>query len=356
MTLDLEISKPQKSRNQANNRDRRSRSPEHRDSGRGDRYTGSGRSDRNRGFRSPSPRGGYRDRFDDRRRNRSRSPGLRDRRYGRSPSPRRSDMDDDLPLPRRAPQDVPEVQVIVIDNLDREFIGWVEKAFASRGIRVAVLLLSPRLDEQAVVKRQILEGVLAVSKLTRLSQGTGKIDLQIFDRRAGQSNVRFEEYSNLDPSTCAELVLRARSTHAAPPPPVQYGYSQQPSFIPPAAPPPQYGYGQPPATPQYNAAPPYAAPNAGPPQYAYPQSTPYGTLKPVQQSSVPPQMLQGGYPSYGPPQTMQPVSFPGNPSNMQPVMPQQPPMPPHSINQQGAPQSAPVDMQQILARLGTYNK
>ena len=100
----------------------------------------------------------------------------------RSPSPKR-DVEDDLPLPRRAARDVPDCQILVLDTLDRDFISWVEQAFSARSVRVDVLLLSPRLSEQAVVRRQILEGVVAVSKLTRQNQDRGKIGLQIFDRR-----------------------------------------------------------------------------------------------------------------------------------------------------------------------------
>lgn len=81
--------------------------------------------------RSPSPRGyrreGYRsrdrtpERFDRRDRRRSRSPYGRDRRY-RSPSPRGRatyDSDVDIPVPRRAPRDVPDVQILVLEELDR---------------------------------------------------------------------------------------------------------------------------------------------------------------------------------------------------------------------------------------------
>lgn len=150
-TIDLEISKPQRNTRNADGGNnarggarRRSRSPDYTRGGSGpqggrgvDRYTSSqnGASPRDRDFRrgrddyrpgrSPSPRGGgrggrnrdrSRDRYDGRRRSRSRSPYSRGR-Y-RSPSPRR-DLDDDLPLPRRAPKDVPDVQVIVIDDLPR---------------------------------------------------------------------------------------------------------------------------------------------------------------------------------------------------------------------------------------------
>lgn len=44
----------------------------------------------------------------------------------------------------------------------------------------------------AVVKRQILEGVQAVVKIFRQSQVTGKIPLQVFDRSGGVDNIRFD--------------------------------------------------------------------------------------------------------------------------------------------------------------------
>jgi nuclear polyadenylated RNA-binding protein 3 len=125
-------------------------------------------------------------------------------------------VDDDLPLPKRNPRDVPDVQIIVLDTLDRDFISWVEQAFTARGVRADVLLLSPRLSEQAVVRRQIVEGVIAVVKLKRQNQDIGKISLQIFDRRNGVANVTFEEYDGLEPNIAVELVLRAKSTSSAP--------------------------------------------------------------------------------------------------------------------------------------------
>ncbi|KAK5001614.1 hypothetical protein LTR28_012452, partial [Elasticomyces elasticus] len=192
-----------------------------------------GRDDYRPRSRSSSPRGGRSgrgrdrsaDRYDGRYRSRSRSPYGRGARH-RSPSPR--NIDDDLPLPKRAPLDVPEVQIMVLDDLDRNFIAWIESAFHVRNIRVDVLILSPRLSEAAVIRRQIIEGVAAVVRLTRSSEATAKIPLQIFDRGAGVDNVRYEEYNELDPGIAAELVIRARQTHAAPPPqiqtPIQYGY------------------------------------------------------------------------------------------------------------------------------------
>jgi hypothetical protein len=131
--MHIEISKPQKNTNNANDgrsTRRRSRSPDYsrgQQTPRGvDRYTsGSQISPRERDFRrarddyrpgrSPSPRGGRRgiDRYDGRRRTRSRSPP-----YGRHRSPLRNDLDDGLPLPHRAPSDVPDIQILAIEELN----------------------------------------------------------------------------------------------------------------------------------------------------------------------------------------------------------------------------------------------
>lgn len=75
--------------------------------------------------------------------------------------------------------------------LNRTFVGYIEQSFRDRGLRCDVLQL-PRVSLVAVVKRQIIEGVQAVVKIFRQSQVTGKIPLQVFDRRAGADNVRFE--------------------------------------------------------------------------------------------------------------------------------------------------------------------
>jgi hypothetical protein len=160
-------------------------------------------------------------------------------------------------------------------HLHRQFIAYAENTFRNREIRCDVLILSPRLSEAAVIRRQIVEGVLGVVRLTRMHQATGKLSLQLFDQSAGADKVKFErtfiyksrllndshnlcigttsnscaEYEDLDPHVTAELVLRARSTHRAPsrslyqPPPVTYGLpptygmhlsapAQQPAAVP----------------------------------------------------------------------------------------------------------------------------
>ena len=50
----------------------------------------------------------------------------------------------------------------------------------------------PRVSLEAVLKRQILEGVQAVVQIFRKSQVTGKIPLRVYNRSAGIDNVRFD--------------------------------------------------------------------------------------------------------------------------------------------------------------------
>jgi hypothetical protein len=196
---DLEISRPNRGgKDRGGGGRRRSRSPDPARS-RTDRYSGNGRErererenrrsrDDYRPNRSPSPRGHRRGRspdlYDGRRRSRSRSP-YRDHRGGRRD-------EDDLPLPRRFPRDVPDVQIIAVEDISRDFIGYVESFFKKRGLRTDALFLSARLPEDAVMRRQIIEGVLAVIRLTRINQLTGKIPVRMFDRSAGAENVKFE--------------------------------------------------------------------------------------------------------------------------------------------------------------------
>ncbi|KAL1964317.1 hypothetical protein VTN77DRAFT_7137 [Rasamsonia byssochlamydoides] len=287
--IHLEISKPQRNSRQGPppsepsraSASRRSRSPEYRGGtggSRGTRAQGGDRHDRSydsgrppfsdfrdepasrrrddyRLPRSPSPRGfrgrdEYRsrdrspERYDRRDRRRSRSPYGRDRRY-RSPSPRGRagyDSDSDLPFPRRAPRDVPDVQIIILDDVDRNFIFHVESSFKNRGLRVDVLTLPPRVSLSATVQRQIDEGVLAIVKLSRSNQYSGKVPLQVFDRSGGVGNVRFNEYSELDLAVAAEMAVHAQSLQRAGVSPAVYPPNPAfpaPSQFPPAQPQPQ---------------------------------------------------------------------------------------------------------------------
>ncbi|KAJ5582272.1 hypothetical protein N7535_000892 [Penicillium sp. DV-2018c] len=203
--------------------------------------------------RSPSPRpfrghrDGYRsrdrtpERFDRRERRRSRSrsrsprsPYARDRRYHSiSPRPRGLyEGEADLPVPRRSQRDVPDVQILVLEEIDRNFILHVEHAFRNRGLRVDVLVLGPRIPLGAAVHRQFIEGVLAVVRLSRPNQISRKIHLQLFDRTAGLDNVRFIDYPELEPNLSAELLshqAQAMQRGAAP-----AAFAPNPAFVVPS--------------------------------------------------------------------------------------------------------------------------
>ncbi|KAJ6790403.1 hypothetical protein PWT90_10464 [Aphanocladium album] len=273
--IHLEVSKLQdKSKKERN------KSPERGGRGRdgprkGDKYHD--RDDR-RGGRNHSPRrqgyhgrddsyGGGRDKFYDsgRGRDRSRSPG-----YGRydkggyrrrSNSPynggRQRHQDKEIDLPRRYGAEVPDIQIILQQEVNRDFVGWVEQAFREKGLRPEVMFLHPRFPKDQVIQRQAAEGVHAVVELDMRAQNLGKIPVQVFDRSAGSNNVRFDQYVDLDPTTAGEVVLRAKAAGAAAAysQPQYGGYQQQyqqhqPQNTPRAgpygaAPPPQPAYGQP---------------------------------------------------------------------------------------------------------------
>ncbi len=118
------------------------------------------------------------------------------------------DDENSLPIMRRNPRDVPDVQIILVDEVDRcvsnnvplesplmfaprTFVGYIQQSFRGRGLRCDVLQL-PRVSLAAVVKRQIVEGVQAVVKIFQKSQNTGKIPLQVYNRSSGVENVRFD--------------------------------------------------------------------------------------------------------------------------------------------------------------------
>lgn len=272
-TTDLEFSKTQKKREPNEQRDH---SPDRRGirggerGGRGglDRYEARDRGPRGRDDyrpgRSPSPRrdDGYgRDRyqygaFDHASRGRSRSPN----RFGRhdqgsyrrrSPSPqRRGPPEPELDIPRRYGDQVPDVQIIVLGEVDRNFVEWLQQTFFSRGLKPDAMFFNPRFSRDLLLQRHVLEGVHGVVELDITAQHKGKIPLRVFDRSAGINNVRFDQYQDLDPVVAAEVVLRAKHTQAPPQPayppnpyPPQHMYPPQ-HGVPPAGYP---GYPQVPA-------------------------------------------------------------------------------------------------------------
>ncbi|OAA73611.1 Nucleotide-binding, alpha-beta plait [Cordyceps fumosorosea ARSEF 2679] len=214
----------------------RNKSPERGGRGRdaprkGDKYHD--RDDR-RGSRHHSPRRqghhgrddsyGGRDKFHDssRGRDRSRSPGYgrhdKGRYRQRSNSPyggRSRHQDKEIDLPSRYGADVPDIQIIIQQEVHRDFLGWVEQAFRDKGLRAESMYLKPRFPKDKVIQRQAAEGVHAVVELDMRAQNLGKIPVQVFDRSSGSSNVRFDQYVDLDPATAGEVVLRAKASAAA---------------------------------------------------------------------------------------------------------------------------------------------
>lgn len=276
----LEISKPQKNTKNAGqgNKRRRSRSPDRGAQRQNDRHGRSNyndyrderhRRDDYRPARSPSPRG-YRSRDDYR-------PSVHSPRFGQDGRPRSPygasfpppvpagyDEEATLPLPRRDPREVPDVQLLILEpSVAQGFINWIEQGFRSKGLRASTIWLSPRLPLAGVVKRQIIEGVQAVVKLSQAAQYNSKIPLQVFDRSSGASNVNFNEYVDLDVPVAADIVLHARQK--------ERGFAQPPQFPPQGYSQAQYGH----PAPQYPPQVPPAFPSAQQPQFQYGQQTQY---------------------------------------------------------------------------------
>ncbi|KAF5136822.1 putative RNA-binding protein C3H8.09c [Metarhizium anisopliae] len=164
---------------------------------------------RDRGY-SDSSRGG---------RGRSRSPPYgrsdRDPYRRRSPSPHgRPRNEPELDIPRRYGADVPDVQIILQPDVNRDFVNWVEGAFKVKGLKTQVMYLHPRFPKDQVIQRQAAEGVHGVVDLDIRAQNLARVPVQVFDRSAGSNNVRFDQYVDLDPGTAAEVILRAKSSAA----------------------------------------------------------------------------------------------------------------------------------------------
>ncbi|KAK7941404.1 uncharacterized protein PG986_013791, partial [Apiospora aurea] len=203
--------------------------------------------------------------YSSRSRGRSRSPSSYNGGYRRrSPSPRYRGpptTEADLDIPRRYAGDVPDVQLLLLQEVDRDFVTWVQRSFAERGLKVDVMFLNPR------------------------AQSIAKIPLQVFDRSAGRHNARFDQYQDLDPAIAAELVARAKSLPQVPLP-AAYGGGPPQSAVPGQPMMPNAGVdvnsilG---ALGGNNAAPPampHHVPQSQPPNSWAQASAPYGSMPP----------------------------------------------------------------------------
>ncbi|KAI0454691.1 hypothetical protein F5B21DRAFT_231207 [Xylaria acuta] len=255
--INLEFSRAQKKDSEGNRTNRAKRDSERQDTNRG-------RRDDYRPGRQASPRRsnhrrlpsydsnvrgrGFRESSYSSDRRRSQSPGYSSRdSYGRripSPYPRYTSSVD-LDLPRRYGPEVPDVQFLLLEDVKRDFVSWAQNAFANQGLRVDIMFLNPQFPRDAVIQRQVMEGVHAVAELDFRAQEYGRIPLQVFDRSAGYNNVRFDQYQDLDPAIAAQLVARTKSQSQIPPPPYhgsqyppiqQYPPSTQGHYMPPSYP------------------------------------------------------------------------------------------------------------------------
>ncbi|KAI8627262.1 hypothetical protein F5Y19DRAFT_183569 [Xylariaceae sp. FL1651] len=266
--INLEFSRQQKKEGEGNNRGNRGK----RES---DRHENNrARRDDYRPSRQPSPRRGnhrqqpsidsnhnrgrgyHESNTSNRRRSQSPSYGSRDPYRHRSPSPYHPHpAATDLDLPRRYGAEIPDVQFLLLQDVERDFVSWAQRAFTAQGLRVDVMFLNPQFPRDAVIQRQVLEGVHAVAELDFRAQQLGKIPLQVFDRSAGYNNVRYDQYQDLDPPIAAQLVSRAKSQSQLP---STYGGSQ---FAPAQQYPPAQGHYMPPYSNQAYPSP--IALNAG---------------------------------------------------------------------------------------------
>ncbi|KAI1370825.1 hypothetical protein F4677DRAFT_341565 [Hypoxylon crocopeplum] len=285
--VDLEFSRMQKRDGDGEKRGNRGKRDGERHDGRRarrDDYRSGRQSSPQRGSHRQQPsydtgRGQYDDHSS---RGRSRSPGHGKRDLGhyrhRSTSPyRRHPSEVDLDIPRRHGGEVPDVQFLLLQEVEREFVSWVEHAFVSQGLKVHVMFLHPRFPREVVIQRQVREGVHALIELDYRAQQSGTISLQVFDRSNGLGNVRYDEYQNLDPNVAAQLVIRAKAQVSPQPsygahyPPVHYHQPayHRPAHHQPAQPQPPYSLSSYPPQPYPGASAPAPAPatagNAGGP-------------------------------------------------------------------------------------------
>ncbi|PKS11210.1 hypothetical protein jhhlp_002971 [Lomentospora prolificans] len=395
--IHLEFSRTQKKKEQKDERARspdrgpRSREPGHK----GGRYDGGGRRSRDEirqghgrhgsDYRSHHREDSYgRDRQYDNYRSRDRSLSPRGRgkehrdrdayRYrSRSPynSSRHSDESRSYGHDTGAP---PDVQLLLLQEVDPNFVNWVRGAFVERGLRIDVMIVNPAYHiKKDVISRLVVDGVSGIVELDFNSQDRGEVYLHLYDLSRGLGNVSFNEYQGLKPATAADLVMRTKSKPPYQPTPTPYGGVLQGGF-----------YGQPPSAhpvattgaPAYHAQQgPSTAPVSGAgggvdlqqilSQLQKPGSTPVphatGNVPTATAAPGPIDIqailgqLNGGAPPFQSPPARYPgsVQYPaaGNP-NQAPAFGQQQTMPPTGPSAQGT----DVQVQNIMAQLARFRQ
>ncbi|KAF9158307.1 hypothetical protein DFQ26_007785 [Actinomortierella ambigua] len=238
----------------------------------------------------------------------------RQRGASRSPSHNRkgAQAESSIYLPFRYGGMVPYCQILAIDQLERRFVGPIERLFRQADIQLHIYQMPQSSVGPQDIKRLIMEGVQAVIFLKKHHQESGMVTLQVFDpeTKVGDEKVDYDEYQLLEPRDAVEIVrrhkdLRKKALEARESPETKDAREEQPhprrvrspeppktptrkpsdaqgnqvSSMPPPPPVPPV----PPAipvAPQYPAPPP-AAPPMAPPALPLPPSSP--AMQPVAQ-------------------------------------------------------------------------
>ncbi|TLS24428.1 hypothetical protein PpBr36_08215 [Pyricularia pennisetigena] len=279
--LNLEVSKTQK-----RNGKERERSPDRTDRNKkrkSDSFDGGREMGRNTDGYRPSydqPRRGdrhgedLRGRYGDRGRSRSRSP----RPYSRNGDHRqRSPLRGSYSSQRGHGSDssrdphphaiAPDSQILLLEDVNRDFVQYVEKAFTGVGLTTDVMFVDVRAMD-SVQQRLIMQGAHASVQLDMRAQNIGKVTMRVFKRTPGVSHVSYDEYRDLDVNIAASLVLQTKNM------------SRPQQQAPPPAYPPHAASGYPHA---------YPAPAYGAPAHTMPAQQP---LMPGALGQVDPAVLQ----------------------------------------------------------------
>ncbi|KAI9030393.1 hypothetical protein DFJ74DRAFT_468365 [Hyaloraphidium curvatum] len=124
----------------------------------------------------------------------------------------------DFLLPRRYGTNVPEVQVIVIGQVDKQYVLHVENRFRGAGMHVEVLFLSAKLSLELVLQQMNYEGVRAVVFVERGFDATETVTMLIFDGSTG-----YVEYDRVGlDKAVADVRMQKNAVGMAVPPPAAY--------------------------------------------------------------------------------------------------------------------------------------
>lgn len=119
--------------------------------------------------------------------------------------------------PRNGPN-IPSVQLVVTDEMDRVYIQQIENTIRRAGLSCESLFISPKLHFADLVRQMVADGVSAIVICNRRLQAVRKVDLQTFFRAGNSTNVQFEEYASIDVDTAIQLIQRVLRGPAVPTP------------------------------------------------------------------------------------------------------------------------------------------